>query len=106
MTTNIRTRIRTGFAAAVLALGFLAAPAHAASVRTEPNGVIRFYDDNGYDRGYAWCLSGGGSSFGTPVCDFDTLQQCQSSGSPGRNCTPNPSSYYVRKIPAQHPRLQ
>ena len=106
MTINIRTLIKTGCAAAVLAIGFLAAhPADAASVRREPNGAIHFYDDNGYDAGYKWCgLGSGGSSFGAPVCDYYTLQQCEASGSPQTQCTPNPWSYYVN-VPRQG-RLQ
>jgi hypothetical protein len=34
--------------------------AEAASARRQPNGAVRFYDDNGSDRGYAWCRQRGG----------------------------------------------
>ena len=98
MTTNVRTLIKTGCAAAaVLAMGFLATQsADAASARREPNGAIRFYDDNGYDRGYAWCLNAGASGLGAPVCDYYTLDQCRGSGYGGTgDCVPNPWSYYV-----------
>ena len=101
MTTNIRTLIKTGCTAAVLAIGFLAAhPADAASVRREPNGAIRFYDDNGNDAGYKWCGLDSGNSFGAPVCDYYTREQCEASGSPQSDCTPNPWSYYVT-VPRQ-----
>ena len=83
--------------AALLAVGFsVTLPAEAATARREPNGVIRFYDDNGNDAGYAWCLrrdsgfrpgSGSGSD-----CSYFTLAQCRASifEPMGGICEPNP----------------
>jgi hypothetical protein len=65
MNTKIKTAIRTGCAAlALLAFGALAPSAEAATARREANGAIRYYDDNGYDRGYAWCLKRSTRQFG------------------------------------------
>ena len=107
MTINVRTLLGGACAAAaVLSIGVLVAQtANAASVRVQPNGAVRFYDDQGGDRGYAWCLYGGGSGLGIPVCDYYTLDQCRASGVPVGDCTPNPWSYYVR-APRQRLRLQ
>jgi hypothetical protein len=98
MTTNIRTLIKAGCtAAAILSIGFMAIQsADAASARRQPNGAIRFYDDYGQDRGYAWCLNSGASGLGAAVCDYYTLDQCRGSGYGGTgDCVPNPWSYYV-----------
>jgi len=67
-------------------------PTEAASARREPNGAIRYYDDNGSDRGYAWCLNRGGrfGSGGSEDCSYYTFQQCQLSR------TSSFSSYCVR----------
>ena len=93
MTTSIRNLVGAFFTAAILAGGVLAAqPADAASVRRAPGGSIHYYDDNGYDRGYAWC----GSASGTTRCDYDTLEQCRAAGKPNINCAPNAWSYYVK----------
>ena len=74
MSTLINRLAKISFAAAMIAGGLLVAQqANAASVRTEPNGAARFYDDNGYDRGYSWCKS----PSGTLRCDYFTLEQCQ-----------------------------
>ena len=89
-------------ALAALTLGLLAAqPAEAATARREANGAIRFYDDNGFDRGYAWCLrranrqSSGGSD-----CSYYTYEQCRAAiYPPGGDCTPNPWSYEVTAPP-------
>jgi len=107
MMINVRTLMRgICAAAAVLTISFLAAqPAEAVSVRTEPNGAIRFYDDNGNDRGYEWCLNGGGASgLGIPVCDYYTLDQCRASAVSGY-CVQNPWSHNT-ELPRQRLRLQ
>ena len=91
----IRIRILTRIVAtaAILAAGLLTAPTvEAASLRHEPNGASRYYDDNGFDRGYAWC-KGSGSSH----CDYFTVEQCRASGTPIAVCSPNPWSYYVKR---------
>lgn len=70
-----------------------ALPADAASARREPNGAVRYYDDNGNDRGYAWCRSRGTwGSMAPPDCSYFTLQQCQASafGTYSSYCTRNP----------------
>jgi hypothetical protein len=107
MMINMRTLMRgIGAAAAVLAIGFLAAqPAEAVSVRTQPNGAIRFYDDQGGDRGYEWCLQGGGSGLGIPVCDYYTEAQCRASLVNVGFCVRNPWSDKVQ-LPPQRLRLQ
>ena len=93
MTTSIRNLLRLPSRQQSLPAALLAAqPADAASVRRAPGGSIHYYDDNGYDRGYAWC----GSASGTTRCDFDTLDQCRASGKPNINCAPNAWSYYVK----------
>ena len=92
MTTSIRNLVGAFFTAAILAGGVLAAqPADAASIRRAPGGSIHYYDDNGYDRGYSWCKSGGGGT----RCDYDTVDQCRAAGAPNYNCVPNPWSYNV-----------
>ncbi len=108
MTTGIRNVIAAACAvAAVLSIGLLAEPASAASVRRDPNGAVRFYDDRGQDRGYAWCRTGGFLSGGASGCNYYTIEQCRGSGfSGGGYCVPNPWSYYVDHIPAQRLQLQ
>ena len=66
--------------------------ADAASARRQPNGAVRFYDDNGNDRGYAWCRQRGSWGSMLPLdCMYYTLQQCQASAYPfGNYCVPNP----------------
>lgn len=99
MTTSIRNLAGAFFTAAILAGSvFAAQPADAASVRRGDGGSIHYYDDRGYDRGYAWC----GSASGTTRCDFDTLDQCRASGKPNINCAPNAWSHYVK--PEDRPR--
>src|SRR5262245_26537120 len=98
MTTSYSNLVGALCTAAVLAGALLSAPhADAASVRRGDGGSIHYYDDQGYDRGYAWC----GSASGTVRCDFDTVDQCRASGKPNINCAPNAWSYYVR--PDQRP---
>jgi hypothetical protein len=108
MTTDLQTLIRTACAAAALAaIGALAAPqAEAATARREPNGAIRFYDDNGNDRGYAWCLQRGGRWFsGWQDCSFFSLAQCRAAAyAPGGYCEPNPWAAEVREPPAKRSR--
>jgi hypothetical protein len=102
MSTLINRLAKISFAAAVIAGGLLAAQqANAASVRTEPNGAARFYDDNGYDRGYSWCKS----PSGTLRCDYFTLEQCQAASLPNNTCAPNAWSYQVT-VPRQRLQLQ
>jgi hypothetical protein len=98
MTT--RTLI-AGAALALLVTGALAQPAEAASVRRESNGALRFYDDNGNDRGYAWCLKRGGRHFaGSNDCSYFTYDQCRAAVfPPGGDCTPNPWAAYVEPPP-------
>lgn len=89
MTTNIRSTIRIGLATAALLVGaaLAAQPASATTtVRHDPTGAVHFYDDNGQDRGYTWCLSGGAAT----RCDFYTYEQCRASGNPQFNCVVNP----------------
>ena len=69
-------------------------PAGAASAR-QSNGIVRFYDNNGSDRGYLWCLrSGGYSGGGSADCSYYTFEQCQATmyGN-GGDCVRNPWSY-------------
>ena len=76
--------------------------ADAASARREPNGAVRFYDDNGSDRGYAWCRQRGGFGSMNPAdCSYYTLRQCQASAvdvfSFNNQCTPNPYASQVQQ---------
>ena len=92
-----------GLAVAALFGAVSVQPAEAASARREPNGAIRFYDDNGNDRGYAWCRSRGGwGSMNPPDCSYYTLQQCQAAAAVGafglnNYCTPNPYAAQARQ---------
>ena len=102
MSTIIQRWARLGFTAAVLAGGLLTAQqVEAASLRTEPNGAVRFYDDNGNDRGYSWCKS----ASGTLRCDYYTLEQCRAANLGNTTCTPSAWSYQMR-VPEQRLRLQ
>lgn len=109
MHTPFKSLIKAGCAfAALLAIGLPATqPAEAATARREPNGAIRFYDDNGYDRGYAWCLRRGDRRFGGWAdCSFYTLPQCRAAsiGPPTGDCEPNPWASQVTVPPAKRPR--
>jgi hypothetical protein len=102
-----RSPIKTGCAlAALVAVSLSAAgPADAASARREPNGAIRFYDDEGFDRGYAWCLKRGGRFLsGNSDCSYYTLDLCRAAifSPPGGDCEPNPWASQV--APAKQPR--
>lgn len=55
----------------------------AIEARRQPSGAIRYYDDQGYDRGYAWCLNGD--------CRYFDRAQCEGSKIMGAGwCRPNP----------------
>lgn len=106
MNTHLRSLIMSGCATlALLAIGVLAVdPAAAASARRESNGAIRFYDDNGFDRGYAWCLKRGGrTAFGGSGsdCSYFSYAQCRAAifNPPGGDCEPNPFAAYVPPPP-------
>jgi len=102
MSIIIQRLAKISFAAAVIAGGLLAAQnVEAASVRTQPNGAARFYDDNGNDRGYSWCKS----ASGTLRCDYFTLEQCRAAALPNVTCTPSAWSREM-SVPAQQLRLQ
>ena len=80
--------------AALVALATVASAqiADAASARREPNGAVRYYDDNGNDRGYAWCRQRGSwGSMLPPDCSYYTLGQCRAAAGPfGNYCIRNP----------------
>lgn len=101
MTIRIKTATMTACAAlALLATGAFSLPADAATARRNANGAIRYFDDNGFDRGYAWCLKRGGRWFGGwSDCSFFSYAQCRAAiiGPPGGDCEPNPWSYYVQE---------
>jgi|SRR5436190_1733122 len=102
MSTIIQRLARISFAGAMLAGGLLAAQqVEAASLRTEPNGAVRFYDDAGQDRGYSWCKGAGGNV----RCDYFTLEQCRAAAAGVTTCTPNAWSYRA-SVPVQQLRLQ
>ena len=93
-------------AGAAVALAAFCAPADAASARREANGAIRYYDDNGFDRGYAWCLRRAGRyTSGWADCSYFSFEQCRASavGPIIGSCEPNPFSYYVQ-APQGKPR--
>ncbi len=77
-------------ARSIIALALLGAVTSFASVSAEaaPRGPARFYDQNGGDRGYAWCLKAGLEIFD---CSYFTLAQCNQSASTRRvYCVLNP----------------
>lgn len=108
MNSKIKTAISTGCATlAFFAIGALAQPAEAATARREANGAIRYYDDNGFDRGYAWCLKRNSRQFGGWAdCSFFSYPQCRAAavGPYAAECEPNPWSYYVQEPPAKRAR--
>ncbi len=94
--------ILSGVAIAVLFAAVSAQPVEAASARREPNGAIRYFDDNGGDRGYAWCRQRGGwGTMNPPDCSYYTLRQCQASTigayGLGNLCSPNPYAAQVKQ---------
>jgi hypothetical protein len=103
MTTKKKARIGTGCATfALLALGLLAfTPAEAATAVRGPGGAVRFYDDRGQDRGFAWCLKRSGRQFsGWSDCRYFSYAQCRAAIiPPGGDCEPNPFSYEVTPPP-------
>jgi len=93
-------------AAAAIVATFIQ-PAEAATARREPGGAVRFYDDNGNDRGYAWCLYRGGRWFGSwGDCSYFTLPQCREASwpPPGGYCEPNPFAAQVTPPPQRRRR--
>jgi hypothetical protein len=89
---NLSATIRIATIAVAAAL---AAPAaDAATAVREGGGAIRFFDDRGNDRGYAWCGNRGGRNFGSWAdCNYFTYAQCMEAVSwppPGGYCSPNP----------------
>lgn len=100
-------KILLAAAGAVLALVSTSVAADAATARREANGAIRYYDDRGQDRGYAWCLRRGGRAFsGWSDCRYFSFEQCRASSyGPGfGSCEPNPFSYEVQGPPARSRR--
>jgi hypothetical protein len=108
MTIKIKTALCIGCATLAFSAGAaFALPAEAATARREANGAIRYYDDNGFDRGYAWCLKRGGRWFGGwSDCSFFSYAQCRAAiiGPPGGDCEPNPWAYAVQEPPARRAR--
>jgi hypothetical protein len=102
---SISTTARLACAAIVTAAATLAAPpANAASAVRQPNGAIRYYDDDGFDRGYAWCANRGGRSFsGSSECRYFSYEQCRAAlgPPPGGDCVPNPFTSFVTAPPGQ-----
>lgn len=101
MTTRLLPPIAPG-CAALVAIGILVTPsADAATARREPNGAIRYFDDNGNDAGYAWCLRRDGGFMpgrSGSDCSYFTLAQCRASIiTPASGmCEPNPYAAQVR----------
>jgi hypothetical protein len=94
-------------AAAVLGIAISLHSASAATARREPGGAIRFYDDYGQDRGYAWCLQRAGRRLGGWTdCSYVTFAQCRAAViPPGGDCLPNPFASEVRQpLPPQRRR--
>src|SRR5436190_19430255 len=79
--------------------------AHAATAVREPGGAIHYYDDNGFDRGYAWCANRGGSNFGSwSDCRYFSFEQCDVAvrwPPPGGFCIPNPWASQVTGPPVK-----
>lgn len=74
----------------IIALSLIGAVLGLAGVSAEaaPRGPVRFYDQNGGDRGYLWCLKAGMEIFD---CNYFNKAQCDMSAS-GRRvwCVVNP----------------
>ena len=96
-------RLATIAAAAVATLATPAA--NAASAVREGGGYVRFFDDNGNDRGYAWCGNRGGRNFGSwSDCSYTSFEQCDLAvrwPPPGGFCVPNP---YASQVTGPPPR--
>jgi len=102
--TALVSRPLLAAAGAVLVLAATCVAAGAATARREAGGAIRYYDDGGFDRGYAWCLRRSGRAYsGWADCDFVSLEQCRASSynSTFGSCEPNPFSYEVQVPPAR-----
>lgn len=83
--------------------------AQGATARREPNGAVRFYDDLGQDRGYAWCLKRNARWFGGwSDCSFYSYGQCRAAsfGPPGGDCEPNPFAAQVTAPPSRKRRAR
>lgn len=94
-------------AGAALALAAISVPAEAATARRQANGAIRYYDDNGSDRGYAWCIRHAGRyTSGWADCSYFTFEQCRAAiGGPIiGSCEPNAFSYEVQPPPGKQRR--
>jgi len=101
---TISTTVKLACAAIVAAAATLAAPpATAATAVRQPNGAIRYYDDNGLDRGFAWCANRSGRNWGNNSdCSYFTYAQCQASlFPPGGFCQPNPWTQFATPAPAR-----
>lgn len=100
---SISVRLAT-IAVVAAAAAFAANHANAASAVREPGGAIRFYDDNGFDRGYAWCANRGGRAWASSSdCSFFTWAQCRAAmfQPPDGDCIPNPWASQVTTPPMQ-----
>lgn len=91
---------------AVAAAAALTMPqANAASAVREPGGYVRYFDDNGFDRGYAWCANRGGRNFGSWAdCSYASWAQCDVAVQwppPGGYCSPNPFASQVTAPPVK-----
>jgi hypothetical protein len=98
------SRLLLAAAGAALALASTCVAANSATARREAGGAIRYYDDSGFDRGYAWCLRRGGRAYsGWADCRYVSFEQCRasSSGPAYGSCEPNPFSYEVQAPPAR-----
>lgn len=95
---------------ACLAAGMVFAdPVSATTARRHPDGAIRYYDDRGQFRGYAWCLILTGRQDGGQLdCSYYTLEQCRLSGFGGAHshagCQPNPFASAAAPPPASRRR--
>ena len=72
--------IAKSIAGSIAGMALLGAVVGFASVSAEAaqRGPVRFYDQHGGDRGYAWCLKAGLEIFD---CSYFTLAQCNMSAS-------------------------
>ena len=102
-----KTLINAGCAAlALVAVTLAGSPLEAATARREANGAVRFYDDNGFDRGYAWCLRRSSrQASGGQDCSYYSYEQCRAAVyPPGGDCTQNPFAFEVAPPPAGRAR--
>ena len=95
-------RVSTAICLATIAAALAAPEARGASAVREPGGAIRFYDDNGFDRGYAWCANRAGRAWaGSSDCSYFSYAQCRAAlwPPPGGDCVPNPWASQVTPPP-------